>query len=616
MQQNLTSLFASIPAQPRLDRPALRAGWADRDTSVSGENGNRRPEFSVPADPQDRGRVQEGRRSRAGDSRGAERTRDTALRRDPPPRRDDPPGRSERPSDRDPPRRLDPPRRPGRSSDAEPPRRTDPPGLNKAANQPVDAAETTMAASDDCAQTTGLTAMQTADESSAQSGTPDSAAVAQAEIALSDSQTVTPDTTKTASTSELQASGQPAAEQPSASSQEAGGETAKPANPALQATGAQASTALDEVDGHGDEGDKGVDDHNLDESGLNRRLTETSAPAAQAQVAEVPGGAVSTNVDRSPLPASSEQAFAPVGSMSAISAANNFAPAGSALSARPDERVAGPDATSLPNEQAPAEKRSEGADPAGAKGAAISLKEVVTQARPAHLGETAPSGTPAATHSTVQAAEAATGPRSPAKPEHTGLAAAEPVSATPPAVQATSPSLAPPSSATSLPGFNLPHVPHTASAPIRVVAEVPIGAVPVEIGLKSLAGVNHFEIRLDPAELGRIEVRLDIDKDGGVKAHLTVDRLETLALLQRDSRTLERAFEQAGLKPTDGSVDLSLRDPQSGPPGQGRQDQGDQRRDGSRPGNPDLPRDDARPALAESSPYRIWRGAAGVDVRI
>jgi flagellar hook-length control protein FliK len=146
---------------------------------------------------------------------------------------------------------------------------------------------------------------------------------------------------------------------------------------------------------------------------------------------------------------------------------------------------------------------------------------------------------------------------------------------------------------------------------------VPIGAVPVEIGLKSLAGVNHFEIRLDPAELGRIEVRLDIDKDGGVKAHLTVDRLETLALLQRDSRTLERAFEQAGLKPTDGSVDLSLRDPQSGPQGQGqgRQDQaGDQRRDGPRPGQPDMPRDDA--ALAQSSPYRIWRGAAGVDVRI
>ena len=80
-------------------------------------------------------------------------------------------------------------------------------------------------------------------------------------------------------------------------------------------------------------------------------------------------------------------------------------------------------------------------------------------------------------------------------------------------------------------------------------------------GLKTLAGVNRFEIRLDPAELGRIDVQLDISEDGEVKAHLVVDRVETLSLLQRDARTLERAFEQAGLKPSEGGVDLSLRDP-------------------------------------------------------
>jgi flagellar hook-length control protein FliK len=141
---------------------------------------------------------------------------------------------------------------------------------------------------------------------------------------------------------------------------------------------------------------------------------------------------------------------------------------------------------------------------------------------------------------------------------------------------------------------------------------VPLGAVPVEIGLKSLAGVNHFEIRLDPAELGRIEVRLEIDEDGGVKAHLTVDKVETLALLQRDSRNLERAFEQAGLKPTDGSVDLSLRDPGQG---QGRQESGgEQRREGAR--GPDRPRDEVEAIVAEVQPRRLWRGTAGIDVRI
>jgi flagellar hook-length control protein FliK len=151
------------------------------------------------------------------------------------------------------------------------------------------------------------------------------------------------------------------------------------------------------------------------------------------------------------------------------------------------------------------------------------------------------------------------------------------------------------------------------AVPIRVMDEVPLGAVPVEIGLKSLAGINHFEIRLDPAELGRIEVRLDIDEDGGVKAQLTVDRVETLALLQRDARSLERAFEQAGLKPTDGSVDLSLRD---GRDGQGRHDNGGEPRRENPSRTPEGPRDKAETVPPEARPARGWRGAAGVDVRI
>jgi flagellar hook-length control protein FliK len=156
--------------------------------------------------------------------------------------------------------------------------------------------------------------------------------------------------------------------------------------------------------------------------------------------------------------------------------------------------------------------------------------------------------------------------------------------------------------------------PAVPNAPIRIVAEVPLGAVPVEIGLKSLAGINHFEIRLDPAELGRIEVRLEIDQEGGVKAHLSVDRVETLALLQRDSKALERAFDQAGLKLSDGSVDLSLRDQHA--QGQGRHEHaGDQRRDGSRHPSPGMRHDNADPALAEL-PRRLWRGTAGIDVRI
>jgi len=210
--------------------------------------------------------------------------------------------------------------------------------------------------------------------------------------------------------------------------------------------------------------------------------------------------------------------------------------------------------------------------------------------------------------------EAAKSPHGEAVAQEAGSVAKAPVKAEQPLgtvfdPTASSPHAAPAASA-GAPAAHATAMPHS---PVRVVAEVPLGAVPVEIGLKSLAGVNHFEIRLDPAELGRIEVRLEIDEEGGVKAHLTVDKVETLALLQRDSRSLERAFEQAGLKPTDGSVDLSLRDGQS--QGQNRQEQGgEQRRDATRGTDPS--RDDLDAALKDAPPRRLWRGAAGVDVRI
>lgn len=130
--------------------------------------------------------------------------------------------------------------------------------------------------------------------------------------------------------------------------------------------------------------------------------------------------------------------------------------------------------------------------------------------------------------------------------------------------------------------------------------------------MRSLNGTNRFEIRLDPEELGRIDVRLDIDRDGGVRARLVVDRVETLALLQRDARTLERAFEQAGLKPSEGGVDLSLRDQPGQHSNQGR---GDDRptRDEPRPVRPG-PAD----AIEPPPPLRrlIWPGSTGIDVKV
>ena len=146
-------------------------------------------------------------------------------------------------------------------------------------------------------------------------------------------------------------------------------------------------------------------------------------------------------------------------------------------------------------------------------------------------------------------------------------------------------------------------------------APVPLGAVPMTIGLRSLAGSNRFEIRLDPKDLGRIDVNLDIDKDSGsVTAHLVVDRPETLALLQRDAGNLQQALAQAGFDAGEGAINLSLRG-ESGSGGQSQAGEGSEGQRSAARGTPASDLKDSHPSL-DSVPLRALRGLGGVDIRI
>ncbi|MFD1302851.1 flagellar hook-length control protein FliK [Methylobacterium marchantiae] len=154
-----------------------------------------------------------------------------------------------------------------------------------------------------------------------------------------------------------------------------------------------------------------------------------------------------------------------------------------------------------------------------------------------------------------------------------------------------------------------------AASPQAQSAPVPLGAVPMTIGLRSLAGSNRFEIRLDPKDLGRIDVNLDIDKDNGtVTAHLVVDRPETLALLQRDAGNLQQALSQAGFEATDASINLSLRS-DTGSDGRNgaERDRGSGREGAS--GAPGSDLKDPRLSI-DAMPLRILRGLGGIDIRI
>lgn len=88
---------------------------------------------------------------------------------------------------------------------------------------------------------------------------------------------------------------------------------------------------------------------------------------------------------------------------------------------------------------------------------------------------------------------------------------------------------------------------------------VPLESLAVEIATRASKGERRFDIRLDPPELGRIDVRLEIDHKGNTTTKLIVERSETLDLLQRDARGLEKALQNAGLKTDAGGLEFSLR---------------------------------------------------------
>ncbi|MEO0635344.1 MAG: flagellar hook-length control protein FliK [Pseudomonadota bacterium] len=80
----------------------------------------------------------------------------------------------------------------------------------------------------------------------------------------------------------------------------------------------------------------------------------------------------------------------------------------------------------------------------------------------------------------------------------------------------------------------------------------------MEIARAIQGGRSHFEIKLDPPELGRIEVRMMMDKEKA-QARMTVERPETLDMLMRDKTQLERILSASGVE-LEGGIDLELMD--------------------------------------------------------
>lgn len=122
--------------------------------------------------------------------------------------------------------------------------------------------------------------------------------------------------------------------------------------------------------------------------------------------------------------------------------------------------------------------------------------------------------------------------------------------------------------------------------PSRGTAGMPLGVpdqVAVHIKKNVASDVDQFTINLHPAELGRIDIKLDIGADGRVSAMVAVEKAQTLELLQKDSRGLERALQDAGLQADSNSLNFSLRG--EGNPFQGENKGGGSGKRGRGPGS-------------------------------
>jgi len=127
-----------------------------------------------------------------------------------------------------------------------------------------------------------------------------------------------------------------------------------------------------------------------------------------------------------------------------------------------------------------------------------------------------------------------------------GLAPA-PASPAPPA----EPSAPPP------PPRPMPILPVRQLAPVCVALALGPGQAP------------RLTVALEPEELGPVEIRIERDAEGDTATvQVTAARPETLALLQRDARELDRALQQAGIPLEEGALRFGLSG-QDQPDGQG-----------------------------------------------
>ncbi|MDG5493483.1 flagellar hook-length control protein FliK [Niveispirillum sp. BGYR6] len=134
--------------------------------------------------------------------------------------------------------------------------------------------------------------------------------------------------------------------------------------------------------------------------------------------------------------------------------------------------------------------------------------------------------------------------------------------------------------------------------------------VAVQLQRAAQDGHDKISIQLRPHDLGRVDVQLEFNNDGKLRAKVTADSVQTLELLQKDSRNLENALREAGLSTDQNSLSFSLRDDGDQAQRQQQEKQQDQK-SGTRFASIEVEEDG--PAIPA---YQPIVGPGRVDVRI
>lgn len=155
------------------------------------------------------------------------------------------------------------------------------------------------------------------------------------------------------------------------------------------------------------------------------------------------------------------------------------------------------------------------------------------------------------------------------------------------------------------------HVQH-ASTDAGAQRAAPVAAqVSREIVRRFSGGNTNFELRLDPADLGRVEVRMEVSRDNRVTAVITADNPQALTELARNARDLEQQLQSAGLQLSDNGLSFDLRQG-----AQGGENDGQRNSSGRGETNAAAaPQEQQTAPVARPIGYERWRGVR-VDVMV